>query len=110
MALCLTVVAAGCSSVASPSPTPVAEPQAIVTVRVLTRGQPEPIHGALVRHGSRGSYTDEGGESTVAVAIGEDTSITVSADGHQGMSASGIVGSDERWTFYLALLPDEPRP
>jgi hypothetical protein len=110
LALCLTLTVAGCGSVVSPSPTPVAAEQATVTVRVLTRSQPQPIHGALVRYGSSGSYTDQGGESTVAVAAGEDATIIVSAAGYQSMSASGLVGNDERWTFYLEALQADLQP
>jgi hypothetical protein len=110
LALWLTLAVTGCGGVVSPSPTPVAEEQATVTVRVLTRNQPQPIHGALVLYGSTGSYTDQGGESMVPVAAGEDATIMVSAAGYQSMSASGIVGNDERWAFYLEALQVELQP
>jgi hypothetical protein len=37
----------------------------------------------------------------MTVARGEELEVSVSAFGYQPMGAAGVLGGDERWTFYL---------
>jgi hypothetical protein len=95
-------VAVGCAGVervASPV-APVDRPT--LTVRVHERSTEAPIRGALVQYGAQRFYTDAFGESAVSIDASREATITVSADGFQRMSASGLLSHDERWTFYLA--------
>jgi hypothetical protein len=106
------VLVAACTKMESPgsltAPSPIAiETTAItLTIRVHARGTHAPISGALVSHEAAGYYTDLSGESHIVIVYGEETTIVVSASGYHPMEASGVLNSDERWTFYLE--PNEP--
>jgi hypothetical protein len=76
-----------------------------LTVRVHERSTERPIAGALVQHDGNRFYTNVFGESAVPVGGTVETTVTVSAPSFLGMSASGILHNDERWTFYLAPEP-----
>lgn len=101
----------------TPSPAPVATPQTgALTVRVLTRTTEQAIAGATVQSarstgttrsaGSSGT-TDALGVCILSFALGEEVDVSVSAAGYETMGASGVLGSNERWTFYLR--PDGTR-
>jgi hypothetical protein len=89
------------SSLTAPTPVATATTSISLTIRVHARGTQAPIGGALVSHESAGYVTDASGESRITVAPGEETTIVVSASGYHPMEASGVLNSDERWTFYL---------
>lgn len=102
------VLNAGCSvtETAFTSPTPVAPPDAaarpaMLTVRVHERTSEVPIAGAFVLYQGTSASTDRTGQVVFEVERGEETTIDVSAQGYEPLSASGVLGGDERWTFYL---------
>jgi hypothetical protein len=76
-----------------------------LTISVQARRSEAPIEGALVRHHASGSYTNASGLSAISVTAGSETTIEVSAAGYRPMTASAVLNSDERWTFFL-----EPGP
>jgi hypothetical protein len=89
------------SSLTAPTPVATATSSITLTIRVQARGTEAPIGGALVSHESTPYFTDPSGESRITVEQGEETTIVVSASGYHQMEASGVLNSDERWTFYL---------
>jgi hypothetical protein len=77
---------------------------------VLTRTTEQAIAGATVRSArSMGTTrsaessgtTDALGTCVLAFEVGEEVDVSVSASGYETMGASGVLGSNERWTFYL---------
>jgi hypothetical protein len=111
LALLLTgVTAAGCarsgaaSTLIAPSSSPAAGALTL-TISVHARKSETPIEGALVRYLATGSYTDASGLSSVSVSAGRETTIDVSAAGFGTMTASAVLNSDERWTFFLEQNP-----
>lgn len=80
-------------------------PGATLTIRVLARSSELPIEGALVRHDMESWLTNASGELAIPVPLGQEIAIDVTAAGYQPMGASAVLGSDERWTFYLAASP-----
>ena len=113
--LCATTILAGCAVESSVGPSPstssLATPQAgALTVRVLARTTEQAIAGATVRsvrftgttrsEESSGT-TDALGVCILSFAAGEEVDVSVSAEGYETMGASGVLGSNERWTFYL---------
>lgn len=107
----LLVLAAGMSSIAAcagtatvvptgPSPTALT-----LTIHVAARTSETPIEGALIRHLATGAYTNELGELRISVEAGQETTVEASAAGYRAMTASAVLNSDERWTFFLELDP-----
>jgi hypothetical protein len=91
---------AGCSQL-SPM-TPDAVTTHTLTVRVFTYGTSEPISGALVESpGGLIHLTNSEGITTFDVVDERDTTIRASATGYHASSASGVIRSAERWTFWL---------
>jgi hypothetical protein len=94
-------------------PSPVAEsvapaPPAVpftLTVLVNDRRSERPIRGALVRSRNVAEYTDVEGHCLLNVDSRTETTVDVSAPGYEPMTASAMIGSDERWTFFLASKP-----
>jgi hypothetical protein len=105
--LALAILTGGCvSTTMAPSATSKSDQTsaATVTVHVFTRGTRVPIQGAFVQCNSAAAYTSPSGESTFSIPVGGDARITVSAPGHQPLGASGVIATNEDWTFYL--LPE----
>jgi hypothetical protein len=104
--LCATLILAGCAMDSSVGPSPstssLATPQAsALTVRVLARTTEEAIAGAIVRSAHSTGTTDVLGICILSVTVGEEVDVDVSATGYETMGASGVLGTNERWTFYL---------
>jgi hypothetical protein len=93
------------SSVAPSEPPPVvSQPAAstsVLTVRVLTRASEQPIARAEVRTSTSRAMTGSDGVCVLDIIPGEELEVTVSAAGYQTIIAAGVLGSHERWTFYL---------
>jgi hypothetical protein len=110
--LSAAVAVCGCSggitapSRVSPAAAAAQTSGATLTIRVLTRTSELPIEGASVRHDTQSWITGPSGELAISVALGEETAIDVTAAGYEPMGAAAVLGSDERWTFYLA--PHQP--
>jgi hypothetical protein len=105
-ALLGTVACAAASPTAptSPAPTPAnggSAATATLTVRVLARQSELPIPGAHILTGSAQGSTDASGLCLLSIPTGAEVDVEVSADGYQPMGATGTLGNDERWTFYL---------
>jgi hypothetical protein len=97
-----------CSSQSSVAPTPTSAPSTAstaqigtLTVRVLARESEQPIVGAAVHSSTTTVTTDSVGVCIVPFVLGEELDLDVSATGYESMGASGMLGSNERWTFYL---------
>lgn len=73
-----------------------------LTVRVLVRATAEPLAGALVQVSAHTGHTDASGLCRFSVPSGDLVNVDVSANGFGPFGASGVLASDERWTFYLA--------
>lgn len=113
--LCATTMLTGCAIESSVGPTPsqastAAPLTGALTVRVLARTTEEAIAGATVqsaratgttRSWDSSSTTDALGVCILSFALGEEVDVSVSAAGYETMGASGVLGSNERWTFYL---------
>lgn len=108
--LCVGLMGSGCTLQSSVAPTnpvggwespPSASQTSVLTVRVLARGSEQPIAGAQVRTPTYRTTTGADGLCALTVARGEEMEVSVSAPGYQPMGASGVLGGDERWTFYL---------
>ncbi len=103
--LCATTVLTGCAMDSSVGPTPppaAATPQTgALTVRVLARTTEQAIAGATVQSARSTGTTDALGVCILPFALGEEVDVNVSAPGYETMGASGVLGSNERWTFYL---------
>jgi len=74
-------------------------------IHVYERTSETPISGALIRHHTTGGYTNASGELSISVEAGQETTVEASAAGYRAMTASAVLNSDERWTFFL-----EPEP
>jgi hypothetical protein len=79
-----------------------------LTVRVQSRNTALPIARAQVLHDGISFYSDSTGETTFSVPAGQETTIDVHADGYEPMTASAVLSTDERWTFYLAPAGQQP--
>lgn len=89
-------------TVPSSTPGPSVEvPAATLTVRVLARTSELPIAGAYIETPTTTGSTDAEGTCTLTVPAGQPVDVNVSAEGYEPMGASGVLGSSERWTFYL---------
>ena len=75
-----------------------------MTIRVLVRATGAPLAGALVHVFDDAGRTDEQGVCHFSVRPGDLANVDVSAKGFDPLGASGVLASDERWTFYLAPL------
>lgn len=73
-----------------------------LTVLVNDRRSERPIPGALVRSRNVAEFTDTEGHCLLNVDSRSETTVDVSAAGYESMTASATIGSDERWTFFLA--------
>ncbi len=110
--LSATTILAGCASQSPVGPTqalvyPISasRPQnSALTVRVLSRDSEQPIAGAAVQSATTSATTDALGVCTLSVVVGEELEVNVSASGYEPMGASGLLGPNERWTFYLPAL------
>jgi hypothetical protein len=92
-------------SVPASAPGPSIEvPAATLTVRVLARNSQLPIAGAQIATPTLTASTDVDGMCSFTVHAGEAVDVDVSAAGYESMGASGVLGSSERWTFYLPPL------
>lgn len=103
-------LAAACASPTAPStptiPSAPAPPQnaplpVVLTVRVLQRTVATPLPGATVVLGIRTAQSNADGVCTFSLTAGNMADVEVSAPGYQPLSASGVLNSDQRWTFYL---------
>lgn len=108
--LCVGLMGSACTLQSSAAPTspaagwespPSASQTSVLTVRVLARGSEQPIAGAQVWTSTYRTTTGADGLCALTVARGEEMEVSVSAPGYQPMGASGVLGGDERWTFYL---------
>jgi hypothetical protein len=104
--LCAATVLPGCAVDSSVGPTPppastVTPHTGALTVRVLTRTTEQAIAGATVQSARSTGTTDALGICILSVTVGEEVDVDVSAPGYETMGASGVLGSNERWTFYL---------
>lgn len=91
------------SATATPAVSQATTNAGVLTVRVLARASELPIAGAAVHTLNVHGVTDAQGLCTLPVSTGQELDVNVSADGYQPMGASGVLGNDERWTFYLPL-------
>jgi hypothetical protein len=86
-------------SAATLAPTPASS--GTLTIRVLSRSSGEPISGAAIAAATMQGATDASGLWALPVTPGQEMDVQVSARGYESMGASAVVGSNERWTFYL---------
>ncbi len=108
--LVTSTLAVGCASPSSPSlvrPTGAgagdapASHMVTLTVRVVARAVETPLPGAVVRTDDGTVQADANGTCQLAVRSGATANVDVSAAGYVPLGASGVLASDERWTFYL---------
>ncbi len=71
---------------------------------MLVRATETPLAGALVHVFTDAGRTDESGLCHFSVRPGDLANVDVSAEGFDPLGASGVLASNERWTFYLAPL------
>jgi hypothetical protein len=103
-AVAVTACAGGITA-PSEAASPPATSAGTLTIRVLARTTEIPIKGALVQYGAESWLTDASGQLAITVPVGVEIAIDVAAAGYEPMGAAAVLGSDERWTFYLASSP-----
>ncbi len=72
-----------------------------LTVRVFQRGTQTPVAGATVHLDQRTAQADAYGTCEFTMNSGGLANVEVSASGFSPLTVSGILRSNERWTFYL---------
>lgn len=103
-AIAVTACSGGITAPSEAAPAP-ATSAGTLTIRVLARTTELPINGAVVQYGAESWLTNASGELAITVPVGVEIAIDVTAAGYEPMGAAAVLGSNERWTFYLASSP-----